>query len=269
MQIQDTMVSVGNDTSIEVRRIRHEQPTGPTLVFLHESLGNITLWRKFPERLAEATGFDALVYNRLGYGESSDEVLARPYDYLEQHGVVWLPRLLDALSIEDVVLVGHSDGGSIALHAAAAMGVRVRALVTMAAHTYADHLTIKGIQDMKARYRETDLREKLKRYHGARTDDLFRAWHTVWLDEGFLASLDFRQSLDAIECPSLIIQGEDDGYGVPEQVTDIVDGIGETARAVFLPDTGHSPHLERPEQILNLLCDFLPRELGVKSAVIS
>ena len=254
------MVPIGDGLSLEVRRIRHETPRGPTLVFLHESLGSIALWRRFPERLAKATGFDALIYNRLGYGHSSDETLPRPYDYQEKEGQVWLPRLLDALGIDNVILVGHSDGGSIALIAAGALGARVQALVTMAAHTYADHLTIEGIREMAVRYRETDIREKLQRHHGDRTDDLFYAWQTVWLDEGFHAYLDFSQSLAAIKCPSMIIQGEDDEYGVPEQVTDIVAGIGGAAEAVFMPDTGHSPHLEKPDQVLDLVCDFLLRE---------
>ncbi|QSP93314.1 alpha/beta hydrolase [Marinobacter salinisoli] len=269
MQIQDTMVSLGDGVSVEARRIRHNKPSGPTLVFLHESLGSIALWRRFPEQLAEATGLDALVFNRLGYGRSSDEVLPRPYDYLQQHGEHWLPRLLDTLAIDQVVLVGHSDGGSIALFAAGALGERVRALVTMAAHTYADHLTLKGIRDMTVKYRETDLRDKLWRYHGARTDELFTAWHTVWLDEAFQRHLDFSGALAAITCPSLIIQGDNDEYGLPQQVTDIAEGIGDTARAVFMADTGHAPHLEKPAQVGDLICDFLPSELARKSAVMS
>ncbi|MBW0149268.1 alpha/beta fold hydrolase [Marinobacter arenosus] len=265
MQIRDTMVALEGGVAVEVRRIRHidgrrDGEQRPTLVFLHESLGSIALWRRFPERLAKATGFDALIYNRLGYGQSSDEPLPRPYGYQEKEGEVLLPALLDELGIDDVVLIGHSDGGSIALIAAGALGARVRALATMAAHIYADHLTIAGIREMAVRYRETDLRDKLQRYHGDRTDDLFNAWQSVWLDEGFQAYMNFERWLAAIQCPSMIIQGEDDEYGVPEQVTDIVAGIGPTAQAVFLPEVGHSPHLEKPDQVLELICDFLLRE---------
>ncbi|MBW7472601.1 alpha/beta hydrolase [Marinobacter sp. M216] len=265
MQVRDMMVSLGEGASVEVRRIRHEgqgQEGRPTLVFLHESLGSIALWRRFPERLAKATGYDALIYNRLGYGHSSDEPLPRPYDYQEKEGEVLLPALLDALGLDDVVLIGHSDGGSIALIAAGALGARVRALVTMAAHIYADHLTIAGIREMASRYRETDIRDKLQRYHGDRTDDLFNAWQTVWLDEGFQNHMDFDRWLAAIQCPSIIIQGQDDEYGVPEQVTDIVAGIGASAEAVFLPEVGHSPHLEKPDKVHDLVCDFLLRTLA-------
>lgn len=261
------MVPLGEGVSVEARRIRHDNPQGPTLVFLHESLGSISLWRKFPERLAKATGFDVLLYNRLGYGGSSDEPLPRPYDYQEREGTVVLPRLLDELGLEEVVLIGHSDGGSIALIAAGALGHRVHALVTMAAHIYADHLTIEGIQEMMVRYRETDLREKLQRYHGTRTDDVFMAWSTVWLDEGFQRSMDFDEWLAAIKCPSMIIQGEEDEYGVPEQVTDIVAGIGMNAIPVFLPGTGHSPHMEKPDQLLDRVCDFLLRDATLKTEI--
>ncbi|MEA1079294.1 alpha/beta hydrolase [Marinobacter qingdaonensis] len=267
METRDTLVPIGDDLTVEVRRIRHQNARGPTLVFLHESLGSIALWRRFPERLAKATGLDALIYNRLGYGASSDEPLPRPYDYQDREGATVLPRLLDELGIDEVVLIGHSDGGSIALIAAGALGERVRGLVTMAAHIYADHLTIDGIQEMIGRYRDTDLRDKLHRYHGPRTDELFRAWHEVWLDEGFDAALDFRHWLEAIRCPAMIIQGEVDEYGVPEQVTDIVAGIGPSARAHFMPDTGHSPHLEKPEELLDLVCDFLLREAALKTEI--
>lgn len=259
------MVPVGDGVELEVRRIQHQEPKGPVLVFLHESLGSIALWRKFPEKLARATGCDALIYNRQGYGHSSDEPLPRPYDYLERAGQLWLPRLLDRLDIEEVVLVGHSDGGSIALVAAGAMGSRVKALVTMAAHIYADHLTLAGIEEMAERYRETDIRERLARYHGDRTDDLFTAWQTIWRDEKFHQAMDFSRWLAAIECPAMIIQGENDEYGVPEQVTDIVAGIGANARAAFLGETGHSPHLEKTDQVVALICDFLRSEIELKN----
>jgi len=163
------------------------------------------------------------------------------------------------------VLVGHSDGGSIALVTAGTMGDRVKALVTMAAHIYADHLTLAGIKEMAVRYRETDIRERLARYHGDRTDDLFNAWQTVWRDEGFQSAMDFRRWLAAIECPAMIIQGENDEYGVPEQVTDIVAGIGESAHGVILEDAGHSPHLEKQDQVVDLLYDFLRSESVLKN----
>ncbi|MGP4845513.1 alpha/beta fold hydrolase [Marinobacter sp. 1Y8] len=257
METLNQAVPLGDGVVVQTQRICRAASRGPTVVFLHESLGNIALWKRFPARLAEMTGSDVLVYERRGYGASSDETLPRPYHYQEDEGQIWLPRLLDALDIEEVVLVGHSDGGSIALIAAAALGKRARGLITMAAHTWADHLTVSGIQNMIHRYSEDGLREKFLRHHGKRTDDLFQAWHTIWLDEGFQQWMNFSHWLAAIECPALIIQGKDDEYGVPEQVTDIVKGIGPSAQPVFLENTGHSPHLEQPEQVLTLIYDLL------------
>ncbi len=266
MEVSDLTVPLGDGVRVQAQRLSHRSSCGPVLVFLHESLGNIALWKQFPHRLAEASGLDALVYERRGYGASSDEPLPRPYDYLEQEGRVWLPRLLDALRVNEVILVGHSDGGSIALIAAAVLGDRVKALVTMAAHTWADHLTLAGIRDMRRRYTEEGIREKLLRHHGDRTDPLFHAWQDVWLDEGFQQSLDFAPWLDAIQCPAMIIQGEDDEYGIPEQVTRIADGIGPLATPVFMPETGHSPHLQQPDRVLSLICDFLRVEIDQKSS---
>jgi pimeloyl-ACP methyl ester carboxylesterase len=267
MNVTEMLVPVGSDTRLQAQRLSHGRSAGPVLVFLHESLGNIALWKRFPAQVAAETGLDALVYARRGYGESSDETLPRPYDYLEQEGTVWLPRLLDELGIDEVILVGHSDGGSIALIAAAALGERVKGLITMAAHTWADHLTLAGIRDMRRRYAAEGIREKLQRHHGERTDPLFYAWQDIWLDEGFQQSLDFRSWLDAIPCPAMIIQGDDDEYGVPEQVTRIVEGIGSQAKPVFMSDTGHSPHLEQPDRLLSLICDFLRIQTDQKSAI--
>ncbi|HSP00073.1 MAG TPA: alpha/beta hydrolase, partial [Thioalkalivibrio sp.] len=267
--ISNITVPLGEGGRVQAQRLGQGRGEGPVLVFLHESLGNIALWKQFPRRLSEATGLEALVYERQGYGASSDEPLPRPYDYLEQEGRVWLPRLLAALDIDEVILVGHSDGGSIALIAAAVLGQRVKGLVTMAAHTWADHLTLAGIRDMRRRYLEEGIREKLLRHHGERTDALFDAWQEVWLDEGFQQSLNFSPWLDAIQCPAMIIQGEDDEYGVPEQVTRIAEGVGRQAIPVFMPGTGHSPHLQKPEQVMSLVCDFLRIEIGQKSANFS
>ncbi|PXX92413.1 alpha/beta hydrolase [Marinobacter vulgaris] len=266
MKVSDVSVPLGDEVRVQARRMSHEKRSGPVLVFLHESLGNIALWKQFPRRLAEATGLDALVYERRGYGASTDEPLPRPYDYLEQEGTVWLPRLLDELEIDKVILVGHSDGGSIALIAAAALGPRVQGLVTMAAHTWADHLTLAGIRDMQRRYLEQGVRQKLLRHHGDRTDTLFNAWLEVWLDDGFQRSLNFAPWLDAIQCPAMIIQGADDEYGVPEQVTRIVEGIGNHAVPVFMAETGHSPHLQQADRVLSLICDFLRINIDQKSA---
>jgi len=229
----------------------------PTLVFLHEALGHIRMWKRFPEQLAEALGCDALVYERLGYGESSPITLPRADDYLVPEGEQRLGEVIDAAGVQDVILVGHSDGGTIALIGASALGDRVKAVVTAAAHLYADHLTLAGIREAVERYQNSDLPERLARYHGDRTDLLFRAWSETWLRESCHQNMDFSRWLPGIACPALIIQGKDDQYGVPEQVTDICAGIGAHATPLYLDNCGHVPHLEAPEATLQAMAAFL------------
>lgn len=229
----------------------------PTLVFLHEALGHIRMWKQFPEQLALRTGCNVFVYERLGYGESSPITLPRADDYLVPEGEQRLEEVLDAAGLSTVVLVGHSDGGTIALIGAACLGTRVKGIVTQAAHLYADHLTVKGIREAVERYQNSDLPERLARYHGDRTDLLFKAWSETWLRESCHQNMDFSPWLSDICCPALIIQGADDQYGVPEQVTDICKGIGPNATALYLKGCGHVPHLEAPDAALDAMEAFI------------
>jgi len=240
----------------------------PTLVFLHEALGHIRMWKQFPQRVAEATGCDVFVYERLGYGESSPITLPRADDYLVPEGEQRVGEVLDAAGIEDVILIGHSDGGTITLIAASVLGERVKAIITEAAHLYADHLTLAGIREAVARYNNSDLPERLARYHGDRTDLLFRAWSETWLRESCHQNMDFSQWLPGINCPALIIQGKDDQYGVPEQVTDICGGIGDNATALYLEGCGHVPHLEAEQLTLEAMVPFIQRQLEEESAAV-
>ncbi|UTW12776.1 alpha/beta fold hydrolase [Marinobacterium rhizophilum] len=233
----------------------------PTLVLLHEALGCIAMWKDVPQQLAARTGCDVFVYERRGYGGSTPIALPRPGDYLEQEGRDWLARILDSAAITGpVILVGHSDGGSIALVGAAVLGERVLGLVTMAAHIYIDHLTLAGIGEAVARYHApgSDLPARLARYHGERTDLLFRAWHETWARPAY-ATFDLSPWLSDIRCQALIMQGVDDQYGVPEQVSDICAGIGPRAQPLLIPDCGHIPHLEAPQQSLTAIVEFVAR----------
>ncbi len=257
MQTLDFPIDLRGGVTLQVRHIKHSDSVGPTIVLLHEALGTIALWRQFPARLAEATGRDVWLYERRGYGLSSSEPLPRPLDYLEQEGEVWLPLLLQALGLNDVILLGHSDGGSIALVAAGAIPDKVTGLITMAAHVTVDPLTLQGIRAMGERYRTTDLGERLARHHGERGKLLFDAWQETWVRDDFRKAMNFRPWLSRIRCPALIIQGENDEYGLPDQVTDIVRGIGPHASPVFIPDAGHSPFFEQPERVLALLNEFV------------
>lgn len=257
MQTSDYPVQLADDVTLNVRHVRQTTSIGVTLILLHEALGNVTLWKTLPEQLAQATGADVLVYDRRGYGQSTPEILPRPDDYLEQESVVWLPKLIETLALRKVILLGHSDGGSIALIAASARPDLVVGIITIAAHVFADPLTLQGIRAMVTRYQSTDLADRLARYHGARTAPLFEAWSQTWLRASFQASFDLSRWLPGIRCPALIVQGEQDEYGLPEQVTAIVEGIGPHGQACFLSGAGHAPQFQQPAIVLGLIAEFV------------
>lgn len=258
----ERMLSLPDGQQIHARHGLHpEGEAKPTLVFLHEALGHIRMWKTFPEQLAAAVGCNVLVYERLGYGESSPITLPREDDYLIPEGEQRLGEVLDAAGIDKAILIGHSDGGTIALIGAAALGARIVAIITEAAHLYADHLTVQGIRDAVVLYQTTDLPERLARYHGERTDHLFRAWSETWLRESCHQNMNFSPWLPGIKCPALIMQGQQDQYGVPEQVTDICAGIGEHAQAFYVPECGHVPHLEAGEVVLAAMQEFIRQQL--------
>lgn len=258
VQWHDEQVELSEGVRLQLRWGR--QPSGkgrPVIVLLHEALGCIEMWKRFPEQLAEATGLDLLLFERRGYGRSTAITLPRPDDYLLQEGQVWLPQLLDRLGLDEVILFGHSDGGSIAMIGAASCPQQVKAIITLAAHIYVDHLTQAGIEEAVARYRSTDLPERLARYHGERTDLIFRGWHETWQRPSCYQGLNLRPQLAEIRCPSLIMQGDRDEYGVPEQVTDSCAAIGPHAQARFISDCGHVPHLEHPQVVIEHSRAFL------------
>ena len=238
----------------------------PTLVFLHDSLGCITVWRDFPARLARQLGCDALVYDRRGYGASSPfGPTPRAPGYLEDEADV-LARVLDACDVREAVLFGHSDGGSIALVAAARQPERVRAVVTEGAHVFVEELTLSGIRAARQALRTTDLRERLRRHHGVRTDAVTAAWIDVWLSPAF-RGWSIERYLPSIRCPTLVLQGADDEYGTPEQVRAIVDGVAGPARAHLLPGVGHTPHRAAPDEVLRLTAAFLTESVPALTPV--
>ncbi|WP_028470268.1 alpha/beta fold hydrolase [Neptunomonas japonica] len=252
------LVDMGHGMTLSIRMGKHAQQSTqrPVLVLLHEALGCIAMWKDIPEQLAAKTGCDVVVYERQGYGLSSEITLPRDDDYLVEEGEIWLPRLIDKLGLNKVILIGHSDGGSVALIGAATLASKVTGVITEAAHIYIDHLTTAGIKEAVERYQDTNLKDKLARYHGERTDLLFRAWHETWLRER-KSPMNLRPWLPRIECPALIIQGQDDCYGVREQVTDICTGIGARAEPLFLPKCGHVPHFEARESLISAVARFV------------
>jgi len=227
----------------------------PTLVFLHEGLGSVALWKDFPARVAAATGCAALVYSRAGYGRSSPAALPRAPDYMHVEALTVLPALLDRLGIADPILIGHSDGASIALLHAGSGKRPVRALVALAPHVFVEDMSIASIDEVRRQYETTDLREKLARRH-ADPDAAFRGWNDIWLAPAF-RGWNIEGCLPGVRCPLLLIQGRDDEYGSAAQLDAIERQAGGTVARLELADCRHSPHRDQPEATLAAIVDFV------------
>ena len=236
-------------------------PNRPTLVFLHDSLGCVELWRDFPERLAAATQYNYLVYDRLGYGKSGPFVNPlRDKHYLEAEAT-FLHQLLVEHNIEKALLFGHSDGGSIALLTAALYPERIQAIITEGAHVFVEEVTLASIRAAQETYNTTDLPQRLTKYHGTNTEPLFNAWTETWLSPAF-RDWDITGFLPQITCPALIIQGEDDEFGTPKQVETIVARCSGPTQALLISGVQHNPHKEVPEEVIEKGVDFLQQCLS-------
>ena len=235
----------------------------PTLVFLHEGLGCIRMWRNFPEALAAATGCNLLIYNRAGYGASSPAKLPRQVRYMHDEALNVLPAVLNALNIGQHILIGHSDGGSIALiNGGGAASPTLLGIVTLAAHVFNEELCVRSIEQAKVAYGTTRLREKLAKYH-ANVDNTFWGWNDIWLHPDFW-HWNLEEYLPTINVPLLVIQGADDQYGTVAQVEAIVRGVvnADTTKCLT-PDCKHAPHLEQQEATLTAIVSFVRMVIGV------
>lgn len=226
----------------------------PTLVFLHEGLGCVALWRDFPAQLVAATGLGGLVYSRQGYGGSEPCALPRPITYMHDEGLRVLPALLAAAGIKRTILVGHSDGASISLiYAGGTPATALDGLILEAPHVFMEECNAASIAKVRQTYATGDLRQRLAKYHGDNVDCAFRGWSEPWLGEGF-SSWNLEAYLPNIcarkPVPTLVIQGADDEYGTITQCQAIERGIGADATTLFLPDCGHAPHKDQFEQTL-------------------
>ena len=243
------------DKTLRVRHLKNDSGENkPTLVFLHEGLGGIELWKNFPDLLAAKTGLNVMLYERQGHGMSDSLDLPRPLDYLEIEAQEYLPQLLQQLKIKRPILIGHSDGGTIALIYAALYPVSM--VLTAAAHILVEEVTIEGIERATVHYHKNNLGKKLAQYHGAKAEDLFWAWANTWLNPAFRiwSSAHF---LPAIKCPVLLIQGKEDEYATLDQLDLIAQGIGSLAQTIVLEDCGHSPHIQAKNKFLEALCTFI------------
>lgn len=227
----------------------------PTIVFLHDSLGSVELWRDFPKHLGAVTHCNVLVYDRQGYGKSGPFAAGdRQNNYLEQEADI-LHQLLEHSGIKRAILFGHSDGGSIALIAAAKYPSSIMGVITEGAHIFVEDITLQGIQEAVNAYYTTDLKERLQKYHGDKTEAVFRAWTETWLREEF-RSWNIEGFLPHIKCPVLVIQGEEDEYGSLGQVDGIVNQVSGKAGKLVIPGVGHTPHKEAKEEVLQQTAAF-------------
>lgn len=230
----------------------------PNLVFLHEGLGCIELWRDFPEKLCLSTGCSGLVYDRKGYGESEPFEDTWPLDYLHQEALIYLPALLKALDVTDTVLIGHSDGGTIALMAASANNDIIRGVITEAAHIFVENITLSGIRRAVKDFETTMLKEKLARYHKKNTETIFYRWANRWLSSEF-KGWNIEEYLKKIACPVLALQGEDDEYGTAAQIAGIASFVSGPVDAVLISKCGHVPHFQAQQKVLGEMKQFISK----------
>jgi len=226
------------------------------LVFLHEGLGSIGQWRDFPEKICGVTGSPALVYDRCGHGGSDPLTQPRKPDYLHDEALLSLPDVLHQCAIENPILIGHSDGGSIAIIYAGTYPQKVTGIITEAAHVFVEDVTVQGIRRAVEVYERTDLKKRLAKFHENNAALMFRGWADIWLSPEF-RNWNIEEYLPHIKCPLLAIQGEDDEYGTPAQVEAIVGKVTGPARASLIDDCGHIPHMQAREKVFAEMVSFI------------
>jgi pimeloyl-ACP methyl ester carboxylesterase len=230
----------------------------PTIVLLHEGLGSLSLWKAFPARLAEATGLGVFAWSRFGYGRSAPVQLPRPMDYMHAEATQVLPAVLDRIGFRRGILMGHSDGASIAaIHAGSFQDHRVRGLLLLSPHFFVEDVTVAHIAEAKRRYETGDLRARLARHH-ADVDNAFRGWNDAWLDPRFRA-FDLTAELAHIRVPIRIVQGLADPYGTIAQAELAQRECYCPVDVVALPGVGHAPHAEAETAVLETAAEFTTR----------
>ena len=245
----------GRALDIEYQWIADDDPASPLMVFLHEGLGSVSMWKDFPERLCQKLGCRGLLYSRPGYGQSSPRTSDENWqpDFMHRQAYEVLPALLDDLGIgcekSPVWLLGHSDGGSIALLYAARFIEQVDGLIVLSPHIMVEDISIKNIELARSAYLETNLRERLAKYH-IDPDSAFWGWNNIWLQAEF-RGWSIENEISTIRCPVLVVQGIDDEYGTLEQVYGLSRRLKQV-EVVELPDCGHSPHRDQSDKLIEI-----------------
>ena len=256
---------------LEVAIVGPANPSAPSLVFLHEGLGSVSLWRDWPAQLCAQLHMPGLIYSRQGYGQSDATANVKSNskvincvrqgrlqaDYMHHEALTVLPRLLEGLGIQNPVLIGHSDGGTIALIHASQHPVA--ACVVMAPHVMVEDISVHAIAQAREAFLQGSLKERLAKFH-ADVDGAFWQWNDVWLSSEF-RGFDIRKEIEGITAPLLAIQGEDDAYGTMSQIDDIAVHVPHAER-VKLASCGHSPHRDQPAQVNAAIAQFLSTHLS-------
>jgi pimeloyl-ACP methyl ester carboxylesterase len=249
-------------SDLEYRMIGPSPEQAPTIVMLHEGLGSAALWGDFPEKLQAATGAGVFVYSRAGYGASSPVTLPRPLDYMHVEALDVLPKLLDAIGFRRGLLVGHSDGASIAaIYAGSHQDHRVQGMALIAPHFIVEDISVTSIAEMKTAYETTNLKEKLARWHKD-VDNAFYGWNGAWLDPKF-RTWDISEFLAYIRVPIAILQGVDDQYGTMRQVEIAQEECYCPVDVTLIPGAGHQPHREAAGATLDAISEFANAVLRV------
>ena len=240
----------------------------PTLVLLHEGLGSVAQWKDVPERLADMTGFGVVAYSRAGYGASDPVDLPRPLSYQSDEATGSLGEVLDALGIDHAVLMGHSDGATIAaIYAGSVSDMRVRGLILIAPHFFTEPAGLAAIAEAGRSYASGDLKDRLGKYH-SNVDVAFNGWHDVWTDPAYKA-WNVADVIDHWRIPVLAIQGTDDPYGSLAQIEEIDSRIYSPLETLIVEGCGHAPHHEKPEQTRNAIVEFCARLHRLEAEAVS
>jgi pimeloyl-ACP methyl ester carboxylesterase len=258
MTLSDTGFLSVDPHRLEYRMLGPRPGDAPTIVMLHEGLGCVGLWGDFPDRLRQATGCGVFVYSRAGYGQSSPAVLPRPLSFLHDEALAVLPRVLDSIGFRRGLLLGHSDGASIAtIYAGSHQDHRVGGLELIAPHFFTEDMGLAAIAETRTAYATTDLKQKLARWHKD-PDNAFKGWNDAWLDPAF-RPWDISEYLAYIRVPMLIVQGEDDQYGTVRQIEAAQEECYCPVEVALLPGAKHSPQREAPEATLKIIAEFVAR----------
>jgi pimeloyl-ACP methyl ester carboxylesterase len=260
MKLDDSGFLAIGTQRLEYRMIGPRSDAEPTLVMLHEGLGCVGMWGDFPDKLQATTGCGVFVYSREGYGQSSLAKLPRPLTFMHQEAQQTLPKILDAIGFQRGLLVGHSDGASIAaIYAGSHQDHRVGGIVLIAPHFIVEDVTSASIAEMRKAYDTTELRARLARYH-ADVDATVHGWSDVWL-KGDFREWDLAEFLTYIRVPVLIVQGEDDQYGTVRQIEIAKEECYCPVEVALLPGARHVPQREAPEATLKVVTEFIKRVL--------